>query len=425
MISSYTGRKNIIEIFGIIIISFLPIVILLGSGILNLSIIILDLIFLIEIYRKKKIIYLKNNFFYSLIFIWFLLIFNCFITSIDTLASIPRTIGFFRFILFIFALKYFFELQNNLYQNKIFQFWSFTFIIISLDLIYEYIIGHNILGFKAELPGRLVGFMEDEMKIGHLYSAFILVTLVSIENFLRKITSLNNSEFLKNSIFYFFVIFFLITSFLIGERANFVRTFIILSIFILFYKKNFKTQISIFIISVIFFFYVVSESERFKYRYWTTFLKPIILQPSKGLFQAPYGDHYRVALKILDNHKIFGVGLRNYVKESKKDKYSKDISIHPHQVYANSSVHPHQVHFEFLSELGLLGYLSFFIFFIYSIFVGIKLFLLKNNFYQLSGMLFIFISLMPFIPSGSFFNTYGAALFWINFSFLLKNYKFN
>ena len=57
MISSYTGRKNIIEIFGIIIISFLPIVILLGSGILNLSIIILDLIFLIEIYRKKKIIY--------------------------------------------------------------------------------------------------------------------------------------------------------------------------------------------------------------------------------------------------------------------------------------------------------------------------------------------------------------------------------
>tara|TARA_B100000900_G_scaffold324297_1_gene283940 strand:+ start:5377 stop:6630 length:1254 start_codon:yes stop_codon:yes gene_type:complete len=414
MISAYTDRKNILEIFGIIIISSLPIIILLGSGILNFSIIILDLIFLIEIYRKKKFIYLKNNFFYSLIFIWFLLIFNCFITSIDTLASIPRTIGFLRFVLFIFALKYFFELENNLYQKKIFQFWSLTFIIITLDLIFEYIVGYNILGFKAELPGRLVGFMEDEMKIGHLYSAFILITLVSIDNFLRKITSLNNSKFLKNSIFYFFVIFFLITSFLIGERANFVRTFIIISIFILFYKKNFKTLLTIFTFSVLFFLYVISENERFKYRYWTTFIKPIIIEPSKGLFQPPYGNHYKVALEIFDNNKFFGVGLRNYAKESRKDIYS-----------GHASIHPHQIHFEFLSELGILGYSVLFIFFLLTIFMGIKLFFMRKNYYQLSGILFVFVSLLPFIPSGSFFTTYGATLFWLNFSFLLKEINLN
>ena len=409
------------EIFAIIIISLLPISIFLGSGILNISIITVDLIFLMEIFRKNKISYLKNNLFYLLLMLWFILIFYCFITSIDTSESLMRSVGFIRFVLLVFALKYFFELKENHYQNKIFYFWSLIFILITFDLVYEYIFSQNILGFSADLPGRLVGFIN-EMKIGHFYSAFVLITLISINNFLQ---TTKISKNLRNLIFYSFVVFFLITSFLIGERANFIRTFIILLIFIIFYKKNFKTLISIFIISVIFFFYVVFESERFKYRYWTTFLKPIILQPSKGLFQAPYGDHYRVALKILDNHKIFGVGLRNYAKESKKDKYSKDISIHPHQVYANSSVHPHQVHFEFLSELGLLGYLSFFIFFIYSIFVGIKLFLLKNNFYQLSGMLFIFTSLIPFIPSGSFFTTYGAALFWINFSFLLKNYKSN
>ena len=208
MISDYTDKKNINEIFGVIIISFLPVMIFLGSGVLNLSIIILDLIFLIEIYRKKKIIYLKNNFFYSLIFLWFVLIFNCFITSIDLHASLPRTLGFIRFIFFIFALIYFFKLKNNFYQNKIFQLWSFIFVIISFDLIYEYITGYNVLGFKAELPGRLVGFMKDEMKIGHFYSAFILIALISIDNFFKKTTSLNNSNFLKNFIFYFFVIFF-------------------------------------------------------------------------------------------------------------------------------------------------------------------------------------------------------------------------
>jgi len=201
---------------------------------------------------------------------------------------------------------------------------------------------------------------------------------------------------------------------LIGERANFVRTFIILLIFVLFYKKNFKTLFTIFTISVLFFLYIVFESERFKYRYWSTFIKPIVIEPSKGLFQPPYGNHYKVSLEIFDNHKLFGVGLRNYAKESQKDIYS-----------GYASVHPHQIHFEFLSELGLLGYSAFFIFFLSTIFMGIKIFLMRKNFYQLSGILFIFVSLLPFIPSGSFFTTYGATLFWLNFSFLLKEINLN
>ncbi len=410
MINTLKKIENFNEISGVILISLLPITIFLGSGILNASIIILDFIFLIEIFRKKKFYYLKNYLFYLLVFLWFILIFNCFLTSIDSSSSLLRSIGFVRFIFFVFALKYFLGLKENYYHNKIFNFWSLIFIVMSLDLIFEYSFGQNIFGFKAELPGRLVGFMEDEMKIGHLYSAIILLALITIDNFLQKIEYLNKSKNLKNIIFYSLVILFLFTSFLIGERANFIRTFIILLVFVTLYKKNYKTLISVFIISVIFFFYIISESERFKYRYWSTFLEPIISDPSKGLFQSPYGDHYNVALEIFDNHKIFGVGLKNYLKESQKDGYSK-----------RGSVHPHQVHFEFLSELGLIGYSSFFLFFLFSILIGIKTFFLKKDFYQLSGILFVLVSLMPFIPSGSFFTTYGATLFWLNFSILFKN----
>ena len=410
MINISKKFENFNEISGIILISLLPITIFLGSAILNTSIIILDFIFLIDILRKNKFYYLKNYLFYSLIFLWFILIFNCFITSIDSSSSLLRTVGFIRFIFFVFALKYFLEIKKNKFHDKIFNFWTLIFIIISIDLIFEYFFGQNIFGFKAELPGRLVGFMEDEMKIGHLYSAFILLALITINNFLQRIKYLYKLENLKNIIFYSLVIFFLFTSLLIGERANFVRTFIILLVFIMFYKKNYKTFVSVFVISVIFIFFIISESERFKYRYWSTFLEPIISNPSKGLFQPPYGDHYKVALEIFDNHKLFGVGLRNYLKESQKDGYSK-----------RGSVHPHQVHFEFLSELGLVGYLSFFLVFLISILIGIKTFLSKKDFYQLSGILFVLVSLLPFIPSGSFFTTYGATLFWCNFSILFKN----
>ena len=52
-----------------------------------------------------------------------------------------------------------------------------VFLIISLDLIYEFIFGYNFLGFESYMPGRLVGFMEDELKIGNLYmglSTFVI-----------------------------------------------------------------------------------------------------------------------------------------------------------------------------------------------------------------------------------------------------------
>ena len=44
----------------------------------------------------------------------------------------------------------------------------------------------------------------------------------------------------------------------------------------------------------------------------------------------------------------------------------------------------------------------------------------KDNF-QLSALLFVIASLIPLIPSGSFFTTYSATLFWINFSIMMPS----
>ena len=81
--------------------------------------------------------------------------------------------------------------------------------------------------------------------------------------------------------------------------------------------------------------------------------------------------------------------------------------------------HPHQVHFELLSELGLIGYLLFILVFINIIYKANKLFLKNKDQITLGGILFLIASFLPLIPSGSFFTTYGAILFWMNVAFVL------
>ena len=405
-------KNNILETLSFLIISLFPITIFLGSGLLNLSIIILDILFLIEIFREKKLNFLNNIFFYLLIFFWSTLIINLIFFSIEPSNSILRTVGFVRYIFFVFALKYIFEIKKNYYLDKVFKIWTIFFLVVTCDLIIEYTFGQNIFGFKAELPGRLVGFMEDEMKIGHFYSAFILICLITINNYLNNFKNIENKKFLKEIIFFTFVTIFFITSFLIGERANFIRVLLILLIFLLYFKRNYKALISILLICGIIFTSLVLNNDRFKQRFWITFLHPLIKNPVETLFTPPYGDHYKSALEVFDRNKIFGVGIKNYALDSSKNIYSK-----------NPSVHPHQVHFEFLAELGLFGYLSFFYFIFQSLIFAIRSLFIKNDFYKLSGALFVLASLLPFIPSGSFFTTYGAALFWLNFAILIQNNK--
>ena len=403
-------KNSILDTLSFFIISILPIIIFLGSGLLNLSIIIIDVLFLIQIYRAKKFNFLNNIFFYLLVFLWASFVINLIFFSVDPTSSILRTVGFLRYIFFVFAIKYILEIKENYYFDRIFKIWTIIFLLVSFDLIIEYIFGQDIFGFKAELPGRLVGFFKDEMKIGHFYSAFILIALVTIDNFLDNLEKINDRKFFKEIIFFSFAAFFLVTSFLIGERANFVRVLLIFVIFLLFYKKNFKALISILLICGIVFTSLVLNNDRLKQRFWITFLNPLIKDPVETLFIPPYGDHYKAALEVFNRNKIFGVGIRNYASETSKNIHAK-----------NSSVHPHQVHFEFLAELGLFGYFCFFYFIFQSLFFAIRSLVIKNDFYKFSGILFIFASLLPFIPTGSFFTTYGATLFWLNFAILAQN----
>jgi len=404
---TFTPNFNLIPI---VLISFLPIFIIVGSGALNTIIIILDLFFLVTIIKNKDISIFKNKFFYLILGLWFYLLINLFFFSTNFENSLSRSIGFLRFLFFVFALKYFLEIKDNKYYDFIIKIWTIIIFFISFDLFYEFYTGKNTLGFTAELPGRLVGFLKDEMKIGHLYSAFILIALSTTYQFL--INKKFNNNIFKDFIFYFVLLFLFIISFLIGERANFIRISLILILFLNIFLKNYKVNLSIIFICFTVFTFITINNERFTQRFWTTFLSPLINNPTKALFTKPYGDHYRAALEVNDRNKLFGVGLRNYANEARRNIYAK-----------NSSVHPHQLYFEFLAELGWVGFFIFLFFFFYSLYLGTISYFKDKNSYKMCAMLFIFSQILPFIPSGSFFTTYGATLFWINYALIVTNKK--
>ena len=408
-LQNYLKNANKIDILNVFLISILPLSLVTRSLVINILTILIAIIFLITLLKEKKYFFLHDKIFYSLCLFWLSFIINLFFTT-DLNASVPRALGFGKFIILVFAIKYYCLLQNSKYKKFIITIWFFTFLVVSFDLLFEFIFGFNTLGYVSPFPGRLSGFLNDELKIGHYYSAFMLFSLTYIYY--------NNKNYL---LLFLYTFVFIFISFIIGERANFIKTFLIFTIFYFIFDKKFlirKIFFFIFFFTIIIF--VGFKTQSMKIRFWDQFLNPIMKTFSiqKYIHTTQYGAHYDTAIKIFYNYPLFGSGIKTFRNESSKDSYKSYNSSIDQKRWAT---HPHQIHFEFLSETGIVGYLSFLLFFVYAIGKSIKHYIDSRNLYQLSAILFICITLVPILPSGSFFTTYGATIFWINFAIMIAH----
>ena len=398
-----------IDISNIFLISILPLSLVTRSLLINILTILIVIIFLITIIREKKLFFLHDKIFYILFFFWLSLIVNLFFST-DIKIGALRVLGFCKFIFLVFAIKYYCLFKDSKYKKFIFKIWFFTFLVVSFDLLFEFIFGFNTLGYKSPWHGRLSGFLNDELKIGYYYLGFIIFSLTYIYYNHKNYFLLLTCSFI-----------FIFISFIIGERANFIRAFIIFIIFyFIFDKKFFIKKIFFFSILCAIIIFTGLKNDGMKNRFWDQFLKPIINSFSlqKYVNNTTYGAHYDTAIKIFYNYPLFGSGIKTFRNESSKNIYkSYETSID----LRRWATHPHQVHLEFLSETGIFGYLTFLLFFLYTIGKSIKHYIASKNFYQLSAILFVSITLLPILPSGSFFTTYGATIFWINFAIMITN----
>ena len=158
-------------------------------------------------------------------------------------------------------------------------------------------------------------------------------------------------------------------------------------------------------------------NQSYKSRYYDQIKQ--LFQPDgldKYLKTSEYGAHYNTAYKMFQSNKIFGVGIKNYRVETFKEKYRSDDYRHSR---TSVKTHPHQIHFEFLAETGLFGYSAFLMFIFYSLFLSIKNYYKFRNIYQLSAIIFVLMSLIPYLPSGSFFSSFNSSIFWLNYAIMM------
>ena len=402
-------RKNL-NLESIVLFFFLtfPIALILGNLIINFYIVITGLIYLFTIRENL----LKNNIFILLFLFFISLLINLIFTQNFGL-SYQRVLKFIFVIFFVLSFQYLINL-NKAYDKIIYKTWFFILLIVTIDLLIEFYFGQNSLGMKSYMPGRLAGFFDDELVIGYFYLGFVFFCF----GFIYK-------KYTSNKILIFGLYFFIVfISLIIGERSNLVKLFIGISIMMfLIFEVNFLKKAIISLLIIIISVSFILNNQNYKIRYYEQI--KLIFQPS-GLDQylksSEYGAHYNTAYKMFLNNKLFGVGIKNYRVETFKEEYRSD-----EYKYSRTSVktHPHQIHFEFLAETGFFGYFSFLIFIFCSLFLSIKSYIKFRNIYQLAAIIFILMSLVPYLPSGSFFSTFNSSIFWLNYAIMMGyvNYK--
>ena len=386
--------------------SVYPISFLIGNFVINLFLAIFFFLFSIGLFYNKFKVYNQNKILiYILLFLFASLIINL-IFSKNFDLTLPRVLKFILIIGSILSFKQLVISYNEKELNSLYKIWTIIFFIVIIDLIFELIFKSNIIGLSSKIPGRLSSFTGKEMIIGHYFSAFCLIFMSYIHLNFKKIT-----------IGFFVALFFIVLSFLIGERSNFFKTLIILSAFIFFiYDIKLKYKILSFSIIIILFVSIINFNESYKNRYFKQFSKVLAKNGiSFYLENSIYGAHYNVAKEIFKDNPIFGVGIKNFRIESFSNKY--DNLNHKYNTQRGNT-HPHQIHYELLAETGLVGYLTFMSFILISLYFFFKSYKKNRNIYQFSGMLFVLVNLIPLLPSGSFFSTYSAGLFWINYSIM-------
>jgi O-antigen ligase len=401
----------------LLLISILPIGLLISSGAAESLIFIIIILYLKSHILNKNYSILKNFYFKLLVFIWIALIIN-FIFSQNHLESASRTFGFVRYILLVFAINFYFQKKN--FRDIVLLFWLIVVAIVACDIFYEYYSGQNILGFQSNYVGRIASFLGKELKIGHFILGFGFIIIAFIfEKFQNKNLTLSLSK-------YFLIIFFIATIYITGEKANFLRSLFCLILFFILVDQKFikyKKIILFLILMILMIIYNFSEQLKntFGNRIFITFDKISAPIKADGLKQSikntQHGAHYYTALQIFNDYPIFGAGNKNFRYQCSNSKYFNNEYIWTDH---RCSTHPHQIYFELLSEHGLFGTLSILSIIFYIIYKNIKIYLKNKNLIHLASILFIIQTFLPLIPSGSFFTSWPAIIFWLNFSIMIS-----
>ena len=442
-----------------LILGFFPISFILGNFAINFNILLFCLLGIFQL--KNKILLSKFTVPIKIIFLFFFIVF--FSTSLSFILSIYfegynsvnferliKSILFFRFFL-ILIIIYLLSEYNILNLKYFFTVAALSVIVVSLDLIYQFIFGYNIIGLES-FGYHNTGFFGDERIAGgyiqnfSFFSILFLFSALSNKKFLRFITLIGVICLLGASIV------------ISGNRMPFVL-FLVGLIILFIFNSKLRVVIPVGIILILISFqFINSHDAKLKLMYsslyenvtdlffsydpklMSEFEKELRIekkdtkQNNKIKLLDDYVMHNRLLLTALDlwkKNKVFGGGIKSFRVDCHKlqgNEYNFGDSFVKSKKNRLCSNHPHNYYFEILVETGIVGFfITLAIAYIFIIFIlkNYKLFKGNNmkNLLLLASTTSLILEVFPIKSTGSIFSTYNATYIILISSIILTYYK--
>ncbi len=401
-------KKNFKEIHLIYIFYSIPILFLIGRASVDFFFTYLGLNFLFfKIIIERDLAIIKNKIFlFGLLFCFLLIFISIFSTNLQV--SLFKSLTYLRFVLFFGATVYI--MQSKYFDKKIFFYFLILGLsILNIDIMIQYIFKYDIFGYEPVKNSvnsyRYSGLYGDEFIAGGYIQKFLLIFIL--------FNISNPKIFYKKYFFEIIVTLSIIVLLITGDRMPLIN--VVYSIIFLFV---FFKSIRLYLFNLSIFLLVVSLTTTFLDKGISDRIVSIKTQLTYKVDDQYYNPHLnlvRQSLKIYQNNKLFGTGIKTFRETCSLD--DNKVIFKNEKFNSNfCSNHPHNYYLEILSETGIIGFIGFIVFVLsflyYSIFS--KDYLLNNKIAFISLCIFIF----PIASTGSFFTNMNACYFWFFISLI-------
>ena len=448
---------------------FFPVSFIIGNLFVNLNLILFCFLGIFNL--KEKIFQIKFNIFLKIILIFFILIIFSTVLSFakslinegysdEIFSRLLKSLVFLRYYLFL-LIVYCLNKFHVINLKYFFISAGLTTILISIDVIFQYIFGFNLAGLK-NIGFFNSSFFGDELIAGGFIQRFSFFSIFFIYFIFEK-------NFFFRSLFVIISVCILGASIILsGNRMPFIL-FLIGLFFIFFCNKNFFKIIPISFLGLFLIFKFINtydaaiNSNYLSYMHHvkniSTGIKNKIIsidvKQTDSKTNAEISDnnnnpnqlmsysssHFRIFLSAIETwktNKVFGNGIKSFRTECRKLQYEFNIGEDLVKDKKNRlcSNHPHNYYLEVLTETGLIGLFVFLVISIlFILFIFRKFSYLRGNntkdFILLASLVGLILEMLPIRSTGSFFSTSNITYIVlmssiiISHSSLLKNKNFN
>ena len=393
---------NIEKIVTLLVI-LMPVSIAIGRGVADTNLSLVSFAFLAYLIQKKDFAFIKESWFKAAMLLWGYFVVNSVFRESNTTALL-KSLPFLRFILFVLCFQYVVRRDVSISKRLL--------TVLSVVVCFLVIDGYIQFYFGKDLFGRVKMF--DDMGTYQYYrltgpfskrvlgAVLMILSPVLFSVMLYKIKE--NAR--KYCVLLLPIVLIEVIIFLTGERAALIQSCISLVIlFFCIYRNNINiVYLSIFVIFALFIAYL------FVPQYLILRHLDSINLLKMGT-QSEYGMLWKASIIMGLEHPLFGVGAGHFGASCKG---LVDIC----------NYHSHNVYLEMFAEFGIIGLLLFLLFLVV-LFKDIIVVLKKKNSERgihyilfLGVSVSIFVKLLPFLPSSSFFKNWYAVPLWFMIGWL-------